>query len=464
MVRVFRHYIPSSIIWLILIETFVLFLSVYVGVEFRFSNPIEQSAVIESELWVKALSFTVIMGGSLTAMGLYQRNLISDFASMMIRLFIGFGIGFALTTFAFYLLPELFLGRGVIGFTLISAFFGVIITRTLFLKILSSENFKSRILIIGSGRHACQVEDLREKCNENGFEIVGYLPMNDCDILVDESKVIEIPSSITEYSLENNIDEIVVAVDDRRKKFPATDLLNCKLEGVYVRDLVSFFERINGHLQLDALHPSALIFSTGFTHAVLQNNSKRLFDIVVSAIILIVSSPLILVTALMLFLSTLGKNPIFYKQKRVGLDNKLYDVLKFRSMSVDAEKNGVQYAEKNDSRVTRIGKFIRATRIDELPQLYNVLKGDMSFVGPRPERPEFVSGYNERIPHYSLRHKVKPGITGWAQICYPYGENEEDAKKKLQYDLYYLKNYSLFLDFTILFQTLQVVLFGKGAR
>ena len=171
-----------------------------------------------------------------------------------------------------------------------------------------------------------------------------------------------------------------------------------------------------------------------------------------------------LVTAIAIFLSSFGRDPIFYRQIRVGLDDKPYGVMKFRSMKTDAEKDGAQYAKKKDTRVTAIGSFIRLTRIDELPQLFNVLKGDMSFVGPRPERPEFVSGYNERIPHYPLRHKIKPGITGWAQICYPYGENEEDTKKKLQYDLYYLKNYSLFLDFTILFQTLQVVLFGKGSR
>ena len=171
-----------------------------------------------------------------------------------------------------------------------------------------------------------------------------------------------------------------------------------------------------------------------------------------------------LITALLIYLSGMGRDPVFYRQKRVGLDGEVFDVLKFRSMKVDAEKNGAQYATKKDPRVTVIGSFIRKTRIDELPQLINVLMGEMSFVGPRPERPEFVEKYNKSIPHYPLRHKVKPGITGWAQICYPYGDNEADTKEKLQFDLYYLKNYSMFLDLNILFQTLQVVLFGKGAR
>lgn len=464
MVRVFRHYVPSSIIWLIIIETLLLFSSVYAGFELRFSDSAEEFTGLKSDLWVKALTFTLIMGVSLTAMGLYQRNLISDFASMMIRLLIGFGIGFVFITLAFYILPNLFLGRGVIGFALICAFFSIIISRTLFQKVLSSEGFKRRVLVIGSGRHACQVEDLRDKCTENGYDIIGYLPMNDCDVLVERSNVVELSGSIFEYTLENSIDEIVIAVDDRRKKFPATDLLNCKMEGIAIRDLVSFFERITGHIQLDALHTSTLIFSTGFSHAVLQNTSKRIFDVVISALILIIASPIMLLTAIAIFISSLGRDPIFYRQVRVGLDDKPYGVLKFRSMKTDAEKDGAQYAKKKDSRVTRIGAFIRTTRIDELPQIFNVLKGDMSFVGPRPERPEFVDGYNKRITHYGLRHKVKPGITGWAQICYPYGETEEDTKQKLQYDLYYLKNYSLFLDFTIIFQTLQVVLFGKGAR
>ena len=464
MVRVFRHYIPSSIIWLIFLETILLYSAVYIGVELRVTNLGELVDGSEKYFWIKALTFTVIMGGSLTAMGLYQRNLISDFASMMIRLFIGFGIGFALITLAFYMFPELFLGRGIIGFAMISAFFGIVFSRTLFQKLMSSDSFRNRVLVLGAGKHAHQVEGLKDQCDERGFCIVGYIPLNDNEILVDSSSVIKMPESLHNYAMQNDIDEIVIAIDDRRKKFPADELINCKMDGVDVRDMVSFFERITGHLQLDALNPSMLIFSTGFSHATLQSVSKRLFDIVISVIILILASPIIILTTIAIFLSSFGRDPILYRQVRVGLDNKPYEVLKFRSMKTDAEKEGAQFAKKKDARVTKIGSFIRTTRIDELPQLFNVMKGDMSFVGPRPERPEFVDGFNNRISHYALRHKVKPGITGWAQICYPYGETEEDAKQKLQYDLYYLKNYSLFLDFTILFQTLQVVLFGKGAR
>ena len=207
-----------------------------------------------------------------------------------------------------------------------------------------------------------------------------------------------------------------------------------------------------------------MIFSSGFTSAVSPSGGKRIFDVTVSLIILILASPIILLTTAAIWLSSLGREPVFYRQVRIGLCGAPFKVLKFRSMRVDAEKNGAQFASKKDSRVTLIGAFIRKTRIDELPQLLNVLRGDMSFVGPRPERPEFVLNFQQSIPHYALRHVVKPGITGWAQICYPYGDNVEDTRNKLQYDLYYIKNYSSFLDMTILFQTMQVVLFGQGAR
>ena len=236
------------------------------------------------------------------------------------------------------------------------------------------------------------------------------------------------------------------------------------MKGIVVRDIVHFMERVTGHIELNVLHPSTMIFSSGFTAAVSPNGQKRVFDIVVSLLIITLTSPIIILTALSIWLSSLGRDPVLYRQTRTGLCNQPFDVLKFRSMKPDAEKNGAQFAKKKDSRVTMIGAFIRKTRIDELPQLINVLKGEMSFVGPRPERPEFVLGFEQAIPHYSLRHTVKPGITGWAQICYPYGDSEKDTRNKLQYDLYYIKNYSMFLDLTILMQTVQVVLFGKGAR
>jgi len=224
---------------------------------------------------------------------------------------------------------------------------------------------------------------------------------------------------------------------------------------------VSFLERETGKVHLDVLNPSWLIFGEGFRRDALRRYSERTFDVIASTILLLIMSPLMLLTALLV---KLDGGPVFYKQQRVGLRGRTFDVIKFRSMRVDAEKNGAVWAKAGDSRVTRVGAIIRKLRIDELPQLINVLKDDMSFVGPRPERPEFVAQLAEKIPYYSERHWVKPGITGWAQLCYPYGASERDAMEKLQYDLYYVKNHSLIFDFMVLAQTAEVVLLGKGAR
>jgi sugar transferase (PEP-CTERM system associated) len=258
--------------------------------------------------------------------------------------------------------------------------------------------------------------------------------------------------------------EVVIAIDDRRKALPLDALLDAKLNGICVTDLASFYEREQQLVKLDTLSPSWLVFSDGFVNNGLRPFIKRSFDIIASLLLLSASWWLMLLTALAIAVESGWQAPIFYRQQRVGYRNQLFSVIKFRSMQLDAEKNGAQWAATGDSRVTRVGRVIRKYRIDELPQLFNVLTGEMSFVGPRPERPEFVSTFEDSIPYYKERHRVKPGITGWAQLCYPYGANAEDSRQKLQYDLYYVKNYSLFLDLTIMLSTVEVVLWGKGAR
>jgi sugar transferase (PEP-CTERM system associated) len=255
---------------------------------------------------------------------------------------------------------------------------------------------------------------------------------------------------------------MVIAIDDRRKGLPVNEILDCKMEGIRILEEGTFLERQLGKIRLDALHPSQVIFSDGFTQAVLKKTEKRILDVAIASLLLLVSMPLFLLAAMAIFLESGG--PVLYRQQRVGLRGQTFDIFKFRSMRVDAERNGPVWAAQGDSRTTRVGRIIRRFRIDELPQLLNVLKGDMSFVGPRPERPEFVADLARAIPYYELRHHVKPGITGWAQISYPYGASIKDAREKLQYDLYYLKNYSIFLDINILLQTAQVILLGKGVR
>lgn len=466
MLRIFGHYIPTTIVLLMFIELVVLFASVYAGAYARFfdSENLSVDIYLLQPLDLKAGFFAVTMWLSMTAVGLHARNNVDDFAGTMIRIFLSFMLGLGIILASFYVYPDVFLGRGVFAFALIIAFFGVLITRTIFQKLDNHNAFKRRLLVLGAGNKAKLVEGTIDYAAKRGYEIVGFVDIDQNEILVDPERVLEIESTLLDLCMDNHIDELVLAMDDRRVGFPLSGLLECKMKGIVVRDILDSLERITGHIELSALHPSAVIFSDGFTNAVSISYAKRTFDILASLLILIIASPVIIFAIIALWLSSFGRDPIFYRQIRLGLCDAPFGVLKFRSMKTDAEKDGAQFAKKNDSRVTRLGAFMRKTRIDELPQLINVFKGDMSFIGPRPERPQFVLGFEQSIPHYSLRHTVKPGITGWAQICYPYGETEEDTKNKLQYDLYYIKNYSLFLDMTILFQTVQVVLFGQGAR
>ena len=261
-----------------------------------------------------------------------------------------------------------------------------------------------------------------------------------------------------------NVSEVVVAMDDRRRGFPIRELLECRLAGIEVTELLTFLERETGRVRIDMLNPSWIIFGQGFRRDPLRLFSSRTMDLLASLGVLVVSLPVMLLTVIAIKIEDGWRAPALYSQSRVGLGGRTFNVLKFRSMRPDAELNGAQWALRKDPRVTRVGAIIRNLRVDELPQVINVLRGQMSFVGPRPERPEFVAHLAEKIPYYVQRHCVKPGITGWAQLCYAYGSSEQDALEKLQYDLYYIKNNSLLFDLAILVQTAEVVLFGKGAR
>jgi sugar transferase (PEP-CTERM system associated) len=265
--------------------------------------------------------------------------------------------------------------------------------------------------------------------------------------------------------VRNDVDEVVVAMEDRRRDFPLRELLECRLAGVDVTELLSFLERETGRVRLDVLNPSWLIFGPGFRRDPLRLLSSRALDVTASLLILAVTLPVMLAMALAVAIEDGWRAPVFYRQARIGCGGRSFELLKFRSMRRDAETDGhARWAEKGDPRVTRVGAVMRMLRIDELPQILNVLRGHMSLVGPRPERPHFVTELAQKIPYYVERHCVKPGITGWAQLCHPYGSSEQDAIEKLQYDLYYIKNNSLLFDLSILVQTVEVVFTGKGAR
>ncbi len=417
---------------------------------------------------VTSILFGLVMPITMLAMGLYQSRFRGGVLGVFLRSVVGFCCGAAILALLYYVIPALFLGRGVFGLAIIIAFFMVGTIRPLFFYYVDKDVLKIRVLVLGAGDRAASISQrMRRRVDRRGFRIVGYVPLDsDNSVVLDESNLIRLGDrSLIDMARDTGADEIVVAADERRNGIPLNDLLECKLHGIDVIDLLSFFEREQGKLPLDILRPDWLIYSDGFRHGVVRDVFKRMFDIFASVFILMLVWPFIAICALAIKLEEGKDAPILYRQVRVGYRGKSFDVFKFRSMSVDAEKPGVaQWATKNDSRVTRVGAIIRKTRIDEIPQIFNVLRGDMSFVGPRPERPQFVSELAKEIPYYHERHAVKPGITGWAQVCYPYGASIKDSSQKQEFDLYYIKNHTIFLDMLILCQTAEVVLFGKGAR
>lgn len=455
---------PLPLLTLALIECLIFLAAIPFGKFIR--SALEGWAFTTEGLLLKAAVFAVVMVSIMTAMGLYERNFWDGKADMMLRVAVGFLLGLFVITLLYYIAPDLYLGRGEFGIGFATAFALVAFARFGFFRWSDHESLRRRVLVLGCGKRARQIEELESGWAGNGFAIVGYVQLNEIDdIQINPLSLIKTGVPLRDIVDSHQVDEIVVAMDDRRRGFPIDAILDCKMSGVLISDLSNFFERETGKIRLDALHPSSMIFSDGFHQAALTSVSKRLFDVSASCFLLFLTWPIMLLAALAICIEAGGKAPVFYCQERVGRNDRVFRVIKFRSMRVDAERNGVaQWAAKNDSRVTKVGAFIRKTRIDELPQLFNVLRGEMSFVGPRPERPQFVEELERIIPYYSVRHRVNPGITGWAQICYPYGASEEDAKEKLQYDLYYIKNYSVFLDLMVLLQTAHVILWGKGAR
>jgi len=453
MVRVFKHYFPKLYLFLGVFECFIFIVAIYVGAEIR----LNLSADNVKYLPYTALLYALVMIISMLAMGLYQRQFFIGASGLLVRIFGAFCVGATLMSLVFYIQPLLFLGRGAFGLSIASSLIGVLGLRVFLVRFVDAEMFKRRVVVLGAGK---QAKTIAEVDTDNNYRIIAFIQYQHEPTLVDS---IQLDQPLVGYVIKHDIDEVVVAVDDRRG-LPVDELLDCKMSGFDVIEVSSFFEKETYKIQLDTVHPSWLMFSDGFSVNYLATLVKRLFDLVVSSLVFALAWPFIALTAFAVWIEGRFKEPILYSQHRVGQNWKLFKVYKFRSMRVDAEKNGAQWAQQNDPRVTKVGAFIRKTRLDEFPQLWNVLKGDMSFVGPRPERPEFVEDLAKNIPYYSERHRVKPGITGWAQMCYAYGSSQEDALQKLQYDLYYVKNYSLFLDLIILIQTAEIILWGKGAR
>jgi sugar transferase (PEP-CTERM system associated) len=317
--------------------------------------------------------------------------------------------------------------------------------------------------VYGAGKRASRLLELRRRSDQRGFRIIAFMPAPGDSELIRDPRVIEPKYPLIDFVKAEQIDEIVVAMDDRRTGFPLRDLLDCRFQGVRVLDLLTFLERETGKVKVDLMNPSWLIFADQFAGSPRGHVASRILDIVVAGSMAIVTLPIMALVAAAIAIE--DGWPVLYRQRRVGLMGNEFTLYKFRSMYTNAEADGkARWAAAKDSRVTRVGAVIRKLRLDELPQVFNVLRGEMSLVGPRPERPEFVARLAQVIPYYHERHCVKPGITGWAQLCYPYGSSDEDAMEKLQFDLYYVKHRSLVFDLMVVIQTAEVVLWGKGAR
>jgi sugar transferase (PEP-CTERM system associated) len=459
-VKIFKHQVPVSLALLVLAEALLFFAAPYLAAWFL-DRPLAWDREQGDAMPWQALMFALATLVGMLAVGLYNPRQRFDLAGQLTRVLAAVAGSILLLAVLFFLVPDLAFSRGALLTSALIAVVGSMLIRLAFKQVVELDRFKRRILVF-----AASIAGLRRRSDQRGFVVVGYVRSgSESSLLVPEERVLRPEGTLCDLCHEQLIDEVVVAMDDRRERFPIGDLLECRLDGIEVTDLVTFLERETGKVKLDVLNPSWFIFSEGFRRGRVHASMERMFDIVASLALLAVAWPVMLLTILAIKLEDGAGASVLYGQLRVGQFGKPFRLLKFRSMVEDAERDGrARWAEPNDSRTTRCGAIIRKLRIDELPQIFNVLKGDMSFVGPRPERPEFVVELEQKIPFYRERHNLKPGITGWAQLCFPYGSSDADALEKLQYDLYYVKNHTLLFYLVVLVQTVEVVIWGKGAR
>ena len=461
MVRLFDHWLASNTILQIVFDAILLFLSVVLAVAL-----LNQGALLNFEALIPdALLFAFTMVALNTVVGLYQRNPGRTIAQTTARLVLSLLLAIPVAWVIFTYMPRSEPWSESLRLAVPVAVVAFVAIRGLVAHSGATPLLARRTLVLGTGAEALAVEHSLSHLGQ-AVRFLGFFPpkKNEATREVPGNRILGAGMDIVDAARRYRVDEIIVAVRERRGGvLPLRELLDCKLMGVRVLDLSSFYERTVGQLRLDSLHASWLIFGEGFRQGYTRAFVKRVFDIVAAIVLLLLAAPVMVATALVIALES--GFPILYRQERVGQGGRLFDVIKFRSMRRDAERDGrPRFATNGDDRVTKTGRIIRKLRIDELPQLFNVLNGDMSLVGPRPERPYFVDQLAREIPYYAVRHSVKPGVTGWAQVRYHYTASLEDAVQKLQYDLYYVKNHTLFLDIVILFETVGVVLTGEGAQ
>lgn len=461
MIRLFKHYVPHAVLLLGLIDFALLIAANNLAWTFRASQIGMDPGLIVDRLATISLISAVTLT-SMIAVGVFGADSLRSLRFAGARLLVAISLSVLGLAFLDFLLPGQTYWRSILLYAMGLSIVFLMFNRLLVGGILGASAFRRRVLVLGAGPRAKRLKDLSER-PESGFVIVGFLSMSEGQKEVPEAIHREAIFDLSRYVANLGASEVVLALEERRNALPLKDLLRVKTAGVHVNEFSSFLERETGRVDLDTLNPSWLIFSDGFSSGrAISGAAKRIFDIIASLLLLVISLPLVLFFALLVKMDSRG--PAFFRQKRIGLYGQTFTMVKLRSMRVDAEKDGAKWAEKRDVRITRVGGLIRKLRIDELPQVWTVLMGQMSFVGPRPEVPQFVDDLEDKLPFYAERHMVKPGITGWAQINYPYGASIEDSRQKLEYDLYYAKNYTPFLDLLILLQTLRVILWPEGAR
>jgi sugar transferase (PEP-CTERM system associated) len=443
-------------------DSLITFVSFYIGIFIRFYNSGPSQWLQYSPLLPRAITFSIFVVSICFLMDLYGIGKGEGRKEILLKIiFAGILSGVALAAF-YYLVPSLQVGRGIL---FIALSFCVVVQSMwhigygLFLRL---PGVAKRVLILGTGPIAGTIGKVLVS-NNNGFALSGYVNCVNEPIHVPQNAVIGNGEGLLAIALREKAQKIVVSLTERRGTFPVKEVLSCKLKGIDIVDGPSFYEQLTGKLLVENINPSYLIFSDGFRLTIFKRYFKRIFDVVLAISGIVLSLPFLLIVPILIKLDSRG--PVLLRQKRVGEGEKIFTLYKFRTMIADAEKDtGPVWSQTGDNRITRIGKFLRKSRLDEIPQLFNVLRGDMSFIGPRPERPFFVESLKRQIPYYSERHCVKPGITGWAQVRYEYGDSIEDAIEKLRYDLYYIKHLSIFLDLLIILDTIKVILFGRGGR
>lgn len=457
---ILNKYYPARNILFFIGEGALIFLAL-IGVHLVFSD-VDRNLPSIAILTLRALTVTLIFQLCLYYFDLYDLSVIPSFSDAATRITQAFGFGCIALAFVYYFFPSIGIASQIFWLGYLTICMVIAAWRLCYSFILDRRMFTEPILIVGTGAMAQEIAAEISGKRDSGYKIAAFVGDTPEIGIQHGVPVFAEGSSLAEICLSLRPERIVLALTDQRGRMPIRELLACKLQGIPIEPGIGFYETLTGKILVEKVNPSWLIFSQGFKKDRTISIGKRFVDIFFSLCGLTLSSPLMIASAIVIKLESPG--PVFYEQERIGEANRPFKVLKFRSMTCDAEKDGPVWAMENDNRTTHYGTLMRKLRIDEIPQMLNVLKGDMSFVGPRPERPVFIEKLEKIIPYYSLRHSVRPGITGWAQICYPYGASEEDALRKLEYDLYYIKNMTLSMDLWIIFQTIKTVLFQKGAR